>query len=171
MDFKEIVEKRFSERRFDENKEVEKEKIEAILNINKLVPTAKNKQPQRIYVIKSKEGIEKLKKRATFYGAPVVFMVCTDDNITTSLEYDPEYTTADTDASIVGTYMMLEATNQGLNTIWLRWYNVKELREEFDLEENITPRLLLAVGYPREDSKPAHLHYERKEIEEITKYL
>lgn len=49
MDFLELAKERYSCRSFC-TKEVEKEKIEKILEVAKLAPTARNLQPQRDFV-------------------------------------------------------------------------------------------------------------------------
>lgn len=48
MNFLELAKKRYSVREFS-NKKVEKEKILKILESAKIAPTAKNKQPIKIY--------------------------------------------------------------------------------------------------------------------------
>ena len=45
-----------SARKFKEDK-IPKEKLEKILEAGRIAPTAKNNQPQKIYVVKSSEGI------------------------------------------------------------------------------------------------------------------
>ena len=61
MQFEDVLNKRYSVRKFDGRK-VEKEKIDAILNAARMAPTAKNNQPQRIFVLESGDALEKLKK-------------------------------------------------------------------------------------------------------------
>ena len=53
MDFLTLAENRFSVRDFL-NKEIEKEKMDKILKAAQIAPTAKNNQPQKIYILKSK---------------------------------------------------------------------------------------------------------------------
>ena len=52
MEFQKLIEERYSVREY-QNKPVEQEKIDAILKAGNIAPTAKNNQPQQIYVIKS----------------------------------------------------------------------------------------------------------------------
>ena len=81
MDFLELVEERYSCRSFS-TKEVEKEKIEKILKVAKLAPTARNLQPQRVLVLTQKEQLEKL-NGCTQYGwnAPVIMILFYDKSI------------------------------------------------------------------------------------------
>ena len=66
MDFLSLAKQRYSCREFS-NKKVEKEKIEKILEVARLSPTAVNYQPQRILVLQDKEKLLKLKE-CTRYG-------------------------------------------------------------------------------------------------------
>lgn len=60
MDFLELAAKRYSVRKFKEEK-VRREDLDKILKAGMLAPTAHNDQPQRILVINSDEALEKLK--------------------------------------------------------------------------------------------------------------
>ena len=52
MSFSTLCHERFSARKYLDKK-VEEEKIAAILEAGRVAPTAKNNQPQRIYLLKS----------------------------------------------------------------------------------------------------------------------
>lgn len=55
MDFEKLCAKRYSLRKFSDAP-VEKEKLEKIIEAGHNAPTAHNNQPQRIFVLQSKEG-------------------------------------------------------------------------------------------------------------------
>ena len=59
MDFMEVLKKRYSCKKFDGRK-IRKEQLDAILEAGRLAPTAKNLQEQKIYVVQSDEGLEKI---------------------------------------------------------------------------------------------------------------
>ena len=65
MELEKVIKERFSTRMF-KTKTLEKEKIEKILEAGRLAPTAKNNQPQKIYVVESIEGLEKIDKMLQF---------------------------------------------------------------------------------------------------------
>ena len=75
------------------------------------------------------------------------------------------------DASIVATHMILEATDLGINSVWVRMFNSREVSKEFDLPNNIVPVCLLMIGYINEGFGPSKLHDNRKDINEIVRYL
>ncbi len=68
MDFEDIVKRRTATRKF-KDKQVDKEIINKILEIGRLAPTAKNLQPQKIYIIRNKDGLDKeVITHAAFYA-------------------------------------------------------------------------------------------------------
>ena len=61
---------------------MDEEKINKILEAGRLAPTAKNIQPQKIYVACSKEALDKIDQVSPCrYGAPIVLIVCSDKNL------------------------------------------------------------------------------------------
>ena len=109
MDFTALTKERYSARKFTEQPLTSGE-IDAILEVAADAPTACNKQPQRIYLIKSKPMLDAVAtcSRCTF-GAPVLFVVCFDKDVCWKREFDgQEYGTVD--ATIVLTQMMLKVT-------------------------------------------------------------
>ena len=80
MEFKEVIRKRYSCKKYSD-RQVEAEKLEAILQAGRLAPTAKNLQEQHIYVIQSPEILAKLDAVTPCrYGAPTVVAVAFDKN-------------------------------------------------------------------------------------------
>ena len=59
MSFLALASSRYSVRKFSD-KPVEQEKIDAILAAARVSPTACNNQPQKIYVVRNPENVEKL---------------------------------------------------------------------------------------------------------------
>lgn len=170
MEFEKVLSERYSVRSFSEKK-VEREKVEKILHAAALAPTAKNNQPQKIFVIESSEGLEKVKKcTVCHFDAPLVFLICFDSNVSWKSRFDGR-DFGPIDASIVTTQMMLEATNIGLGTTWVGLFDPETTRQVFELPENIVPVAFLPTGYPAEGCIPNERHFMRKKIEEISENL
>lgn len=170
MEFANLAENRYSLRKFDK-RQVEKEKIELILNAGRLAPTACNNQPQRILVIDNEEAVAKFKKcTPCHFDAPMALLICYDKNLSWKRSYDG-YDSGDTDASIVGTHMMLQAAELGLGTTWVGYFNPEAVKDEFSLPENLVPAAFFPLGYPAEDAQPNEKqHYSRKPLEETVFY-
>lgn len=172
MSFLELAQERYSVRSYSD-RPVEQEKIDLILKAAQLAPTAVNYQPQMIYVLKSDEALHKINRvcRCT-YGAPLVFLICSDERRTWKSQSEPGYSAGEMDCSIVCTHMMLEAWEQGLGSVWVRLFDSRQVAAAFDLPEYIRPICLLPVGYASEDSVPyAPWHDVYRPIEDFTKEL
>jgi len=165
MSFIELAQKRYSARQFTSQK-VEKEKLDQILEAGRIAPTAANRQPQRLLVIQSSEGLSKMTKAARFYNAPVVIIVCADKKEAWVREFDQK-DTGDIDASIITDHMMMTATDMNLNTLWMTWFNPEILKKEFNIPVDYEPVNLLAIGYNGgEPESPDRHSRTRKPISE-----
>ena len=167
MEFDKVIKTRQATRKFT-NKKVSIKLIEKILEAGRIAPTAKNNQPQIIYVIETIESLKKIDKVTPCrYGAPICLLICSDKNIAWS---NNDYSSYEMDASIVATHMMLEATNLGIDNIWIRNFDKKEVQKEFSLTENIIPICIIPLGY-KEESHKSPFHNQRKELSETVKYI
>ena len=167
MDFLELSKERFSCRDFS-TKDVEKEKIEKILEVAKYAPTARNLQPQKILVLTEKEQLKKISE-CTQYGwnAPVIIILFYDKSISYKRDKYDQKEFGDIDISIVTTHMMLEAQSLGLGTTWIGSFDPVKLIKTYKVPENLIPVAILPIGYPSEQAKPSKLHFQKKEISDF----
>ena len=171
MDFTELAQARYSVRKFSD-KAVEPEVLKRILEAGLLAPTAKNNQPQRIYVLQSKEALDKLDSlNHCRYGAGTVllFTYNTDEDWKNPLEEGVH--SGVEDVSITATYIMLRAIEQGVYTTWCNYFANSKLEQAFDLPENEKAVLIMPIGYPAEGVAPAPAHTESKKLEEIVRHI
>lgn len=151
---------------------VEAEKIAAILEAAKLAPTARNNQPQKIYVVTDCE------KRAALaaltpctFGAPVVFVICYDDTRSAKNLIYEGYDFGDIDASIACTHMMLESCELGLGTCWVGYFKEAEVRAALNIPENYRIRALLPTGYPAPGATPSDRHLDYRPMEDMVEFI
>ena len=137
MDFLALAKKRCSVRSYS-TKKVEQSKLDLILEAARIAPTAANRQPQRLLVLASDAGLEKLRKGANIYGAPLALVVCTDHAASWKRSYDA-MDAAVIDATIVAAHAMLEAAELGLASIWVCHFNPAVVRSEFSIPDSIEP--------------------------------
>ena len=149
MDFINIAKKRHSVRSYT-NQKVEPEKLEQILEAAHVAPTAANLQPVHLLVVQSEEGLAKISKAAGIYGAPMAIIVCADHNKAWTRPFDKKQS-GDIDASILTDHMMLQATELGLGTVWVCYFQPDVLKQEFNLPANLEPVNILVVGYSDEE--------------------
>lgn len=170
MEFTEVITNRYSCKNFSEKK-VEAEKLEEILKAGRVAPTAKNLQEQRIYVVQSQKGQEKIDKVTPCrYGAPVCVVVAFNKD--TVFTYPGEKRDSGIeDATIVATHMILAAANAGVDSCWINFFDPDALAKELNLPENEEILMIMDLGYAAEGVKPLANHESRKELAETVSYL
>ena len=175
MNFTEIAQNRQSCRSYDAGREVEEEKLDAILQSARLAPSACNAQPYFITVCKG-ESAKKAAKAVQGMGmnkfasdCPVMLVISEAPyNKTAALGAklkDNDYRSID--IGIMTAYLTAEATAQGLSTCILGWLDDKALREICGIEGKV--RLVVSLGYAKEDDKLRPK--KRKDMDEIIKVL
>lgn len=171
MYFKEMARTRYSVRAFSPKK-VEDEKLKVLLEAANAAPTACNNQPQRLYVVKSDEGIRKLNEITKFiFGATTVIIFTSKRDEEWRNPFTDEYHTGEIDVSIVCTHVMMQAWELGLGSCWVGYFDPEKVRAAFNIPADEQIIALLPVGYAAKDCKPSGGHYKRKPIESTVKYL
>ena len=171
MDFEYVIKNRCSVRHFSD-KVVELDKINKILSAAMCAPTAKNKQPFRIYLLESEEALNKLDSLTLCrYNAPIVALFTYNEDEMWVNEEDKDINSGIEDVSIVATHFMLEAYNLGIDTCWVNLFNNKKLEEVFNLNKKEHSVLLMPLGYRLDGVHPSRLHNESKRVEELVKIL
>ena len=167
MDIMEAIKRRCSVRSY-QDRAVEEEKIEKILEAARLAPSASNRQEWRFIVVQDKNNRERLMKAAknqAFVGqAPVVIACCaqTDSHVMTcgQLCYP-------IDVAIAIEHMALKATEEGLGTCWVGAFYEDQAKEILGIPKNIRVVELLTLGYPTSASQTSK---NRLRLEEIVMY-
>jgi nitroreductase len=166
MDFEKVIKERMSVRKF-KDEEISSDKMDKILEAGRIAPTAKNLQPQVIYVVKSEKGLGKIDEASPCrYNAPMVLLVCSDKS---KAYRKDDWSSFEMDASIVATHMMLEATNVGVDSIWIEMFDKNKIKELFNLDDFIEPVCLLPLGYRSDDYTKSVNHTKRKPLSEMVK--
>ena len=169
MEFKEVVKNRYSCKKYSD-KQVESEKLTAILEAGRLAPTAKNLQEQHIYVVQSADNLAKIDELTPCrYGAPTVLVVAFNKNEVFTYPGGKRDSGVE-DATIVATHLMLAAANEGVDSCWLNFFDPDKAAEAMKLPENETVVLLMDFGYAAEGVRPTPTHEKTKPIEELVSY-
>jgi len=158
MDFKDLVQKRRSIRRFTDEK-LTPEQVETILRAALMSPTSKSSRAWHFVVVDDEDKIKRMAQcksaGAEFVeGAPIVVAVLMD---TTQTDVWIE------DASIAAVTMQYQAADLGLGSCWAQ---VRErgfedgtmaddvLRELLAYPDHLTCLCLIAIGHPAMERKP-----------------
>jgi nitroreductase len=153
MELNEAIRKRRSIRSY-QDKPVEEEKIEKILEAAHWAPSAGNLQSVEYIIVKDKETKERLSEAS--YGqaqpseAPVNIVVCC--NFPKIAHYGRRgvelYSLQESGACIQS--LMLIAHSLGLGTCWIGAFSEERAKEILGLPEHVRPVGIITLGYPDE---------------------
>ena len=170
MEFKEVVKNRYSCKKYSD-RQVEEEKLSAILNAGRLAPTAKNLQEQHIYVLRSAEALAKVDAVTPCrYGAPTVLVVAFDSKNVYTYPGGKRDSGVE-DATIVATHMILAAADEGVDSCWVNKLDPEQLAVSLGLPENEEILMVMDLGYAAEGAGPLPNHDRRKALEETVTRL
>lgn len=165
MNFLELVKNRYSVRSY-QDRQVESDKLAYVLECVRLAPSAVNFQPWQFKVITEPEALKEIKTayaREWFQSAPCVIVACADHSKSWHRQADGK-DHADIDVAIAVEHLCLAAAEQGLGTCWVCNFDVPRCTEVLHLPEQVTPVVLIPIGYSATEEVPAK---KRKRIEEI----
>ena len=170
MEFKEVVKNRYSCKKYSD-RQVEEEKLSAILNAGRLAPTAKNLQEQHVYVLRSADALAKVDAVTPCrYGAPTVLVVAFDSKNVYTYPGDKRDSGVE-DATIVATHMILAAADEGVDSCWVNKLDPDKLAAALGLPENEEILMVMDLGYAAEGAGPLPNHSRRKPLEETVSFL
>ncbi len=174
MRFIDLVKSRRSIRKF-ESRPIPREFILSCIDAARYAPSASNTQGWKFYIA---EG--KLKERLTeeclggvvpnrfAASAPAIVVIAMKMSLVThrigARLRDIDY--HEIDAGIAGEHFVLQATELGLGTCWIGWFNKARVRRLLGLPRSYDIPALIALGFPDEVPSPK----ERKKIEDICEF-
>lgn len=165
MTFLELVKNRYSCRAY-KPLDVEKEKLDYILECVRFAPSAVNKQPWRFHIVCHEEDKEKVQlcyNRDWFKTAPMYIIA--------SILHHEEWVRADgkhhgdIDIAIAVEHLCLAATEQGLATCWVCNFDANLCKKLFVLPEDEEPAVIIPLGYAADENREK----SRKAINEIVR--
>ena len=169
MNFMEIARARQSCRAYDEAREVEPEKIAAMLEAARLAPSACNGQPYHFTVCRGEKA--KLVAKATqgmgmnkFAAQAPVLMVISEMPYVKSAALGAKLKGNDyrsIDIGIAAAYLTAEAAAQGLGSCILGWLDDEKIRKICGLNHPV--RLVVTLGYAADAPRAK----KRKELAEL----
>ena len=161
--FLSLVNQRQSVRKYTDQP-VEEEKLRRCLEAARLAPSASNSQPWKFVVVNHPElvkkvGMETIGPLSSFNKfvpeAPVIVAIVIEKmkvltKIGASIQ-EREYPLID--IGIAAEHFCLQATEEGLGTCMLGWFNEKPIKELLNIPKDRRIGLLITLGYAPEDYK------------------
>ncbi|MCF6237108.1 MAG: nitroreductase family protein [Gammaproteobacteria bacterium] len=171
-DFFETVRHRHSVRQYQADVAVEREKLNAILEMACAAPSAGDLQSYKIFVVEDGETRMALSQAAEnqkfIAQAPVCLVFCADHERSSKMYGERgEKLYAIQDATIAASYAQLAIVAAGMASTWVGHFSEKTVAGIVGSEQGSVPVALLSVGYPAElpEQKP------RRRMEEVVNYL
>ena len=174
MTLDEILEARRSVRGYT-SQPVKEEETKAIFEAARVAPSACNSQTWRFIAVTDRtlikkiaqEGMLPIVRNSWIATAPLVIVGCAQldilanriGSLVTGIEY------YQIDLGIAMEHIVLKATELGLGTCWIGWFNEKKIKEILEIPKPIRVLALLTVGYSK-DTEAASVK-KRKPLEEI----
>lgn len=122
MDFATLSAARYSLRKFSD-RPVEPEKLAVVLEAAHNAPTAHNNQPQRVFVLQSREALEKADEcMDSHFAPPMILAVAYDPEVAWKRAQDGK-NHGEIDASIACAQIMLQAADLGLGTTYVGMFD------------------------------------------------
>ena len=171
MEFMELINKRQSCRSYDE-REVEQEKLDTILEAARLAPSACNGQPYHITVCKGETAKQVAKATQSmgmnkFSSQAPVLLVISEEPYVKSAALGAKVKGNDyrsIDIGIVTAYITAAATEVGLSTCILGWLEDEAIRKICDLKHPV--RLVITLGYGKDLQRKKN----RKDIADLVSF-
>jgi nitroreductase len=142
-----------------QDRPVEDEKLEAVLEAGRLAPSARNLQEWRFVVVRDKTLREKLADAANgqkFVGeAPVVLVACA---VTDGHRMSCGEQCYPIDVAIALDHITLKAVEEGMGTCWIGAFDPDKVRKLLSIPDDVRIVELMPLGYPASEpsSRPRH---------------
>lgn len=153
MNFLELVKARYSVRAY-EQRAIEAEKLEYVMECTRLAPSAVNLQPWKFYVVTKPEDCAKIRQcyhRDWFNQAPMYIIACSNHDEAWKRRRSEPKDHADIDISIAVEHLCLAAAEVGLGTCWVCNFDVEQCRALFGIASPYEPVALIPIGYPADE--------------------
>ncbi|MFI3168288.1 MAG: nitroreductase family protein [Bacillota bacterium] len=175
MDFQTLIKTRRSVRSYDKSKQVSKEDITACLNCAMLAPSACNSQPWKFTVVTGEKAGEiaiatqgmGMNKFTSEVG---VFIVVSEGSynktaLVGSKIKDQDYKSVD--IGLATSQLCLCATELGLSTCILGWFDEKKIKNLINTKSRI--RLVIALGYSTKEEVATNK--ARKNFQDVVDFI
>ncbi|MBI5534051.1 MAG: nitroreductase family protein [Deltaproteobacteria bacterium] len=166
MEFSALIAARYSCRAYRQDP-VEDAKLRHVLEAARLAPTACNRQPFQLIVIRTQGRAAELTRiyaKDWFAQAPIVICACGIPRDTWVRRDGKNY--SDVDVTIAMDHLILAATNVGLGTCWIAAFDVGAAREILGLPSWVEPVAFTPLGYAAD----TRVEMKRKPLSDLVRF-
>lgn len=173
MDLYQLIEARQSCRAYDSTREVEQEKLVRIIEAARLAPSACNSQPWHLITVTDANRRKEVAHALTSIGmnkwaeqaAAFIVIVQESPNFTARLggwiknKHFPLI-----DCGIVSSHITLAATQEGLGSCILGWFDEKRMCKILQIPRSKRVLMVVSLGYATD----THRQHQRKSLNEMS---
>ena len=161
----EAIRTRYSCRAY-QDKPVEKDKLDTILEAARLAPSARNTQDWRFVIVADKQIKQQVAQTTNrpevFDKAGVIIVACSNSDYV--MTCGP--TIGPIDVAIALEHIALQATDLGLATCWIGSFYPAKVRQVVGVPDDVAIIELMTLGYPADEGRKA----DREPMEKIVSY-
>ena len=154
-----LIKRRKSERNYESRRSISDNYIESMAEAARLAPSASNRQPCHFIAVKDKnirkricsEALGGIVANKFAANAPVIFVVCAEAGLIAvkigeKVKGIPYHLI---DAGIAGEHLVLRASELGIGTCWIGWFNGKRIKKMLNIPKTVKVIALITMGYPK----------------------
>lgn len=139
MDYKKVVNKRYSIRQFRPS-QIPENIVREIIDLAKLAPSAGNLQAYKVLIVEEK---------LTHIEAPLYLVICADcEKSATRYGDRGRNLYAVQDATIFASYLQLAIVDAGLASVWVGAFSERRIRNITNIPQKLKPVAVICLGYP-----------------------
>lgn len=160
----ELITSRQSDRKYS-SKQIEKEKLDRIIEAGRMAPSACNAQPWKFIVVTEPDLIAVIAEAASarllgmnsFVGQAPALVVVVREQPNFSSKVGASIKNKDyslIDIGIASENICLQAKAEGIGSCLIGWFDEKELRKILGIPKSKRVELIITLGYSEAEKKP-----------------
>lgn len=162
MTFLELVESRQSVRRYEPGRRIPRETLERCLEAARLAPSACNSQPWSFVVVDDPAQVRALAEESCgrapygmnrFAADASAIVAIVTEKMKLAARMGAQFRGVHyslVDLGIAGEHLVLQATEEGLGSCWLGWFNERAVKQRLGIPRHRRVDLMICLGYPAE---------------------
>jgi nitroreductase len=176
MNFLELVERRQSVRRYEPGRRIPRAVLDRCLEAARLAPSACNSQPWFFVVVDEPEKVRALALAACGHPPYSLNKFAIDASALVAVMTEKMKWAARLGAQFRGVqyslvdigiaceHLVLQATEEGIGSCWLGWFNEREVKRRLDIPRGKKVDLLICLGHAADGNPRQKIRKSRADV-------
>lgn len=178
MSFLELVNRRQSVRRYQAGHHISRDVLDRCLEAARLAPSACNSQPWSFVVVDEPGAVKSLAQAACghvpyrmnlFAADASALIAVVTEKMKLAARIGAQFRGVQyslVDLGIACEHLVLQATEEGLGSCWLGWFNERAVKRRLDIPPGRKVDLLICLGVPADEPRDK----QRRPLDGIRRY-